>query len=242
MPHFAGRVRARELPHVADGGVDPGIGLGVVELGDVGTGILVVLVPFHARTHGQQLADRNVVIGRTFEIGDVRAHFVVEALDGAVVDRRADQGRGEGLRDREARPAAGRVEPETVTLEAHLAVLHDNEARFALVRHVGVDVGDRQRLPRGERRRRRRREDGAGAGQKRQPVESAKGGVALVLPPAQDVGVGRQDSEQAPGFLIEAGVECAARERDSRQRRQRDHTFTHPSQPSSLFFAADCPV
>src|SRR3546814_2874643 len=90
---------------------------------------------------------------RTFEAGNIGRHLVVEALDIAVLHRRADEGGGEALRDRKARPAAFGAIAELVCLQPDLAILNDDESRVALFVHIGVDIDPQvDRLALGERK------------------------------------------------------------------------------------------
>src|SRR3546814_7033690 len=86
--------------------------------------------------HRKKLAHADIVIGRTFEAGNIGRHLVVEALDIAVLHRRADEGGGEALRDRKARPAAFGAIAELVCLQPDLAILNDDESRVALFVHI----------------------------------------------------------------------------------------------------------
>src|SRR3546814_12614633 len=77
---------------------------------------------------------------RTFEAGNIGRHLVVEALDIAVLHRRADEGGGEALRDRKARPAAFGAIAALVCLQPDMAILNDDESRVALFVHIGFDI------------------------------------------------------------------------------------------------------
>ena len=186
-------------------GVDTGWRPVVIELRHIGLGILVVLVPLHARGHRQELANRDVVVGRALHVDDVVGDPVVHAPDVAVAQGRADQGCRDRLRDREARPATVRIEAEPVALEPQLAVVHDDEAGVALARHVGVDVdGQFERRAGWQRPGGVARRDHPGLREHRQAVEGAEGGVALRLVPEQQVGIGRHGRQEPPGFLVQA--------------------------------------
>ena len=197
-------MRARELAQVAHRGVHTRIRRGVIELRDIGVRILVILVPPHARAHGQQLADGHIVISRAAQSRDVLADWVLEALDVAVLDGRTDQCRGEGLGDREAGPPTRRVEIEPVTLEADPAILQDDEPGSVLRAQVVVDARNLEGFTGGQRERRRRRRDRGGFGEQRDPVHRTESGLALSLLPAQDIAIGGERCQKSAGLLIEA--------------------------------------
>src|SRR5690606_32282076 len=129
----------------------------VVELCHVGIGILVVLVPSRTGAHREQLADGDSVVDGATEVWDVMAYGVLEALDVAILDRRADQRRRERLRNGEAGPAAVLIEVRSVALDADLAVVQDDEACRALIGHIGIETGNLERFTGRQRERRRRR-------------------------------------------------------------------------------------
>ena len=56
-----------------------------VEQGDVGLGILIILIPFDAGRHRQQLRNGDVIISRSFQIGDISRNLVIDAFDIAVL-------------------------------------------------------------------------------------------------------------------------------------------------------------
>src|SRR5665647_2575119 len=144
-PYLARLVRARQLAHVADGGVHARIGPRAIEAGNVRVHVFVVFVPSDPGAHGQQLADRHVVIGRAPQVRDILADLVLETFDRPVLDRCADERRAKGFCNREAGPAARGVEVETVAFEADLAVLQDHDARRVLPGEILVQARDRQR-------------------------------------------------------------------------------------------------
>src|SRR5690606_27748960 len=81
VPVGAGRPFAREAPQVGQHVglvVDAGA---TVHLPHVGLRIGVVLVPAHARGHGQQLADGNPGIGAVGQLRDVAGQGVIQAPD-----------------------------------------------------------------------------------------------------------------------------------------------------------------
>ena len=132
-------VGPRQGLHVAHDRVDAGLHDAGAGAGDVGVGVGVILVPLHARAHGEEVADADAVIGRALELGDVGRHLIVDRLDLAVLDGGADQRRGDRLGDREGDPAVLGLAAEPVALEHHLAVLHDHHARDVVGLHVVVD-------------------------------------------------------------------------------------------------------
>ena len=205
VPARAGRRLARELAHVAHQRVHAGFGLVVVELGHVGMRVGIVFVPAHARGHGEQLAHAHVVVGRAFHVRDVVAHLVVHALDETIAQRRAHQRGGEGFGDREARPAPVLVKTQPVALDAQLAILQDHDGSAALAGHVGVQVdGELERLALRQRLGRAAGRDDVPLGQERNPVECAKGGVALRHAPEQQVAVGGRGFQQGARLLVQA--------------------------------------
>ena len=209
-------------------------GLVVVEARDVRVRVGVVLVPAHARGHRQQLSDADVVVGRALHLRDVGADLVVHALDVAVADRRADERRRDRLGDRERRPAPGAVEAEAVTLEAKLAVVHDEQGGTALAGHVVVDVEPQLQWRAGRQRRRRRagRHD-ARPGQHRQAVEGAERSVALRLAPEQDIAVGRQRGQESARLGVQAGPPRRACDDERGQHAQHDVPRLHRGTPGT---------
>ena len=111
-----------------------------VEQCDVGFGVGIILVPPHARRHRQQLRNGHVVIRRTLKVGNIGRDHVVDTFDIAILDGRADKGRGEGLGDGEACPLALRVKIETVFFNTDLAILDNDEASGTLRLHIGINI------------------------------------------------------------------------------------------------------
>ena len=178
---------AGQFAHVGDSRVLAGAVPARKHAGDVGLGIGVVLVPFHARRHRQELLDRHAIVGASFELGDVAGHRVVDGFDIAVLDRRADQAGGQRFRDREARPALLRTEVAAVPLKAELAILQDQQARFIHRVHQGVHLmltaeGRDQRAARWKRVRMRARRD---PDRRKDAIHPPEVAVALLWRPEQ---------------------------------------------------------
>ena len=84
------------------------------------------LQPVHAGAHLQQIADGRPVIAAALHLGQIVGHLVVEALDMAIGQRKADQRRDIGLGDREGQKAGVLVAAIAVGLVNEVAVLqHD---------------------------------------------------------------------------------------------------------------------
>ena len=81
----------------------------------------------------------DVLIGRALELGQVFGDGVVDIIDPALLDRSADQDRGQRLGDGEGGPAVFRLAAEGVFLQHDLAILDDQHAADAVVGHVLVD-------------------------------------------------------------------------------------------------------
>ena len=73
--------------------------------GDIGGWIRVALVPGRAGSHLQEIPNRRAVVGTTPEAGQVVRYVLVDAVDVAVPDRRADEQRRHRFRNRERHPA-----------------------------------------------------------------------------------------------------------------------------------------
>ncbi len=157
----ARRRLARQAAHVADHRIDAGLDVDEADLGHVGIGVGVVLVPLHARGHGDQLAHVDAVVGAALQLGDVGGDRIVQALDLAVLDRRADQGRGHRLGHRERGPPLLGATAQAIALQHDAPVLDHQHAGGAEGGHVGGGVpglavhgelgvdrlsGDRQRM------------------------------------------------------------------------------------------------
>ncbi|HEY0651203.1 MAG TPA: hypothetical protein VGD44_25165 [Phenylobacterium sp.] len=109
---------------------------------------IVALVPGHARSHPQQIADCHVLVGRTAQLRQVEVATIVQAADRALVERGADERRGHRLRRRKARPAGLRAAAQAVALQRDLAVLQDQEPGRPPPRHEVVDAD--HHIPHGE--------------------------------------------------------------------------------------------
>ncbi|OQC01805.1 MAG: hypothetical protein BWX79_02879 [Alphaproteobacteria bacterium ADurb.Bin100] len=196
----------------------------VVELRHVGFRVGVILVPLHARGHGQQLADADVVVGRALHLRDVVADLVVHAPDGTVAQCRTHQRRCNGLGHGEAGPAPFAVKVQPVALQTQLAIVQHDQRGAALAGQVSVHVQRQlQRRPRRQGRRRVAGRDVVPLGQQRDAVQGAEGRVALRLAPEQQVFVGGDRGNQAPGFLVQA--EPAGRAGDGHQGERTEGDF-----------------
>ena len=236
-PLGAGRCLARQFAHIADCRIDAGIRLVGVELGDVRFGVAVILIPFYAGCHRQQLLDGDVIVGGPPEVGNVIRYFVVDTPDIAILDGSAHQCRGDRFGNREAGPALAGTEVNSVFFQADVAFVNDHQCGSALILHIGIDI-------RTDRKRRSHRQgiDGLAAGndpgldQERQSVHCAKSGIALRKGPEQDIFVGRYMQNQPAHIRVSRRPEYAAGG-DCRQQYSND-PFSH-GYPLALFSISD---
>jgi hypothetical protein len=98
------------------------------------------LAPGHAGAHAQDIADRDALISRAAQPRQVAVTAIVQAADRAIVERGADERRGDRLRGRVARLTALRAAAHAVALQRDLAALQDQEPERAAVGHVVAEA------------------------------------------------------------------------------------------------------
>ena len=198
-PLAASRRFARELPHVAHRLVEPRVGGDGEEHRHVGLGVRIVLVPLHARGHRQQLPDADTVIGAAAHLRDVLRDGFVDARDETVLDGRAHQRGRHRLGHGKRCPLLERVVAHRVALEAHLAVVHDDDAGRLLLGHVLIEHRG-LRAAADERAERSASGEGHHAiplldhASREERVHHGEAGLALRLRPEEDRG-----GAEAPG-------------------------------------------
>ncbi len=95
-----------------------------------------------ARGHHHYVTNRSLAVGRARELRRVFLDRIVEALDRAIVQGHADDGRRKTLAGRPDMIAAFLIEAFAVILEANLAIAQDHEARdIGLVQVMRQRVG-----------------------------------------------------------------------------------------------------
>ncbi len=106
----------------------------------VGIPVGVILVPAHARRHGDQAANGHRVVGTAAQRRDIFRHRVVEARDRALLQRGPDQRRRQRLDHRHRRPAHVLLQPEGVTLQNDLFLPDDEQPRDVGAIDIRVDA------------------------------------------------------------------------------------------------------
>ena len=101
---------------------------------------IVFLAPGHTGAHPQDITNRDALVGRAAQPRQVLVAAIVQAADRAIVERGADERRGDRLRGREARPTALRAAAHAVALQRDLAALQDQEPGRAAAGHVVADA------------------------------------------------------------------------------------------------------
>src|SRR5262245_36844769 len=133
------RLRARQGAQEIQDGAWPQARQGPAQAPVVGAPV-VFLAPGHARAHPHGIADRDPLIGRAAQPRQVEVAAIVQAADRAIVERCADERRGDRLRGRVALPTPLRPAARTVALQRDLAVLEDQEPGRAAAGHVVAEA------------------------------------------------------------------------------------------------------
>ena len=142
--------------------------MAVDERGEAGlVAEIVTLLVIDPRSHLKDMADRYVAISAGAQFGDIFARRIVERFDHPLVERDADQQRGDRFGHREGNETVRRPRTVAIILEDDLAVAqHDQRIGIGAPRPIVIAAGDAARAEggRGELRALGERPDGIAVG------------------------------------------------------------------------------